>query len=269
MKNASTTQIISDCGTDLRRYLAIVLELFRHQLEVMLHEPLQVMVHLFEPALVVGTFMLFRYAVSPFLAAPIGTSLLFFYVTGFYPKYLFIFVSAIKARGEIAAPHMRFPVAQRLDYIIVHVIITVIEYIIIGLIVFDGLYIFGMTDAIPSNLSAILLSLTCATMLGFGWGMINLVLSRLIWFWSYASVILNRILILFAGAHFVVDFVSPNARYLLSFNPEVHTIALFRTAFYQHYPTTVLDVGYMIQCSVAAVLLGLILERVSRRAENQ
>ena len=178
-------------------------------------------------------------------------------------------MAAIKARGEVGAPHLRFPMAQRLDYVLVHVMLTIADYFVIGLFVFGGLYLFGMTDAIPSDFSVVLLSLSCTAMLGFGWGMMNFVLTRFIWFWSYVAVVLNRVLILFSGAHFVVDFLSPNTRYILSYNPEIHAIALFRTAFYHHYPTTVLDVGYLVKCSVAAVLLGLVLERVSRRAESQ
>jgi capsular polysaccharide transport system permease protein len=269
MKSTSSIRKTTGYGTDLHRYIGIILAIFWHEAEVKRHAPLQLIVHLLEPMIVVATFMVFRYEVSPLITSPYGPSLLFFYVTGFYPKYFFIFISSIKARGQMAAPHLRFPLAQRLDYILVHDMFVIIEYFVVGLVVFGGLYLVGMNDAMPSNLSAMMLAMICSAMLGFGWGMINLVLTRFIWFWNYAAALLNRILIIFAGAHFVVDFVPPNARYLLSFNPEVHTIILFRTAFYRSYPTTVLDVGYMIKCSVAAVLLGLVLERASRRAEGQ
>jgi capsular polysaccharide transport system permease protein len=270
MKSTSVIWKTTGYGTDLHRYMRIILALFWHEVELKRHAPLQVIVHLLEPMLVVATFMVFRYSVSAsFFTAPYGTSLLFFYMTGFYPKYLFIFVSGIKARGQMAAPHLRFPLAQRLDYILVHVMIVIIEYAVVGIFVFGGLYFIGMPDAIPSNFSPVFLALSCSAMLGFGWGIMNLVIARFIWFWTYVATLLNRVLIIFAGAHFVIDFVPPNTRYLLSFNPEVHVISLFRTAFYRSYPTTVLDVGYMIKCSVAAVVLGLVLERVSRRAEGQ
>jgi capsular polysaccharide transport system permease protein len=105
-------------------------------------------------------------------------------------------------------------------------------------------------------------------MMGFGWGILNIVLARSFPAWYYISGAINRTTILISGALFVPDFLNPPVRYVLSFNPELHAIALFRTAFYPYYPTLLLDKTYMLHCSLIAVVFGLVLERVTRRAER-
>jgi capsular polysaccharide transport system permease protein len=54
-------------------------------------------------------------------------------------------------------------------------------------------------------------------------------------------------------------------RYWLSFNPMLHAIILFRTGFYPRYPVYTLDVDYLMYCSIGAVVVGLVIERIFRR----
>ncbi len=269
MKRPTVIQKIASLGTDLRRYGQVILALLWREEEIRRHLPAESLFELLEPLLVLAGIVLLRYMLSREAPAPLGVSVALFYATGFYPKYFFIAIALKKMRASVGSPRQRFPVEQRLDYVIVHIVMRALDYAILGLLVFGCIYFFITADAIPYNFSPLLPALTACAALGFGWGMFNLVLMRLIWFWGYVAVGVNRVLILISGAMFVPDFLSPNLRYFLSFNPELHAIALFRSGFYPQYPNIVLDTTYLTYCAIAAVLLGLLLDRVTKRTEGR
>jgi capsular polysaccharide transport system permease protein len=170
-------------------------------------------------------------------------------------------------KRAIDAPTRRYPVEERLDHILVHLILRVIEYSILGLIVFTIIYVFFTTQALPWKPTAVMQGMIAIVMLGFGWGVFNLVLSKLWRFWIFIFPPLNRILILFSGVLHLVDFMSPTARYVMSYVPLVHAVSLFRMGFYPNQPTLILDTNYLWMCSIIAVATGLALERVTRRSE--
>lgn len=267
MKSASIVQDLLGFGRELRRFLGIILALLWREAEIRRQTPLNSILELFEPLVVIATIGLIRYLIHDVRSlSPLGGSMAFFLITGFYPKYLFLYVSNFMPRGS---PRHRFPIEQRLDYIFVHIIYTVIEHIFFGLVIFGFIYFFITADAMPSDILPIIPALAASTALGFGWGMMNTALTRFLSFWRYFAGGVNRALIIFSGAIFLPDFLPPNVRYLFSFNPEVHAIALFRTAFYPHYPALILDTTYMTNFAIFFVLLGLVLERITRRFEGR
>jgi capsular polysaccharide transport system permease protein len=76
---------------------------------------------------------------------------------------------------------------------------------------------------------------------------------------------INRALLWITGAMFVLDYLPPVTRYWLSFIPTSHAIILFRQAFYPTYPSLILDMNYLIWCSIGSVVVGVVLERGLRR----
>jgi capsular polysaccharide transport system permease protein len=74
-------------------------------------------------------------------------------------------------------------------------------------------------------------------------------------------------MILFSGIFFLADFLPPGPRHVLSFNPMLHAVALFRSGFYPNYPQGLLDTTYLFYCALFAVVLGFVLERVTVRSE--
>jgi capsular polysaccharide transport system permease protein len=75
-------------------------------------------------------------------------------------------------------------------------------------------------------------------------------------------------MIIFAGIIFVIDFLPPTARYVLSLNPLAHAIALFRMGFYPSYPRLIFDGQYLFYSALFAFVLGLVVERITRRTER-
>jgi capsular polysaccharide transport system permease protein len=228
--------------------------------------PVEAILDLLEPVVLIAVMSVASWFLARRNASMLGGPAVLFYSTGFFALYFFIYLSK-RMRGSVPSPRRRFPVERRLDHIVVHIMIKVFDYAILGVLLFGTLYVFFTAQAFPQNFIPIIQACAAIIMLGFGWGITNLVLGRVWWVWPYVEQPLSRCLILFTGVLFLVDFLSPTARYVLSFVPLVHGISLFRLGFYPNYPTLVLDVGYLYACAVFAVVFGLVIERVSRRNE--
>lgn len=252
----------------LRRYLEVLGALLRREEENRRQNPLESFVNLLEPIIMIATLSFMFYFLGRRQVSPLGGPPLLFYSTGFFPLYFFIYISR-RMRGAIDAPQRRFPIEQRLDHIIVHVIMRIIDYTVLGIILFGGIYLFFTDQAIPHNLTPIAWGCLAIIALGFGWGVLTLVLSRTARFWNVVFPAVNRALILFTGVIFLPDVLAPDVRYALSFNPLLHAVQLFRLGFYPQYPAIILDVQYLAYCAVFALFFGLVLERVTRRFEGR
>jgi capsular polysaccharide transport system permease protein len=77
------------------------------------------------------------------------------------------------------------------------------------------------------------------------------------------------VLVIFSGVFFLPDFLYPETRYVLSFNPMMHAVQLLRLGFYPQYPAVALDTDYLALCAILFLLMGLVVERVSRRSEGR
>jgi capsular polysaccharide transport system permease protein len=253
-------------AASLRRHGQIILALLQREEHSRKNNPAESVLDLLEPVLLIGLISFAWWFLGTKNASPLGGSPVLFYATGFFAKYFFIYLSR-RMRGSIESPRRRFPVEQRLDYIVVHIILRVIDYSILGVLVFGTIYFFFSADAYPADMPNVIEACAAIVMLGFGWGMLNLVLMKIFWVWIYLFPAINRSLVIFSGVFFLADFLAPSVRYALSFNPMLHTIMLFRMGFYPHYPTLVFDRRYMWACAIGALLFGLMIERVTRRQE--
>lgn len=267
MKSSLITQEINEFGGAVRRYGRIILALLRREEESRRQAPMESILNLLEPVFLVTLIVLARWSLERLHGAPLGGSVALFYATGFFAKYYFIYLSR-RMRRSVDSPARRFPLEQRLDHILVHIILSTADYLVLGLIGFGFIYVFFTPQALPYNVVPVIEACIAIIMLGFGWGVLNLVMTKALWFWRYFFPPFNRALVLFSGVFFIVDFMSPGVRYMLSFNPMVHAIALFRTGFYPNHPTLVLDTRYLAFCAIGAVVFGLVLERATRRREG-
>jgi capsular polysaccharide transport system permease protein len=253
--------------TSLRRYVQIIIALLDREWESRRREPLESIANLLEPVILIGTLSFFWWFLGRKNSQILGGSPVLFYATGFFAKYFFIYVSR-RMPKQMDSPGRRLPVEHRLDHIFAHMILRVIDYTILGFLVFGIVAIFITDQAIPHDMVLIWQSLVALLMLAFGWGIFNIVMTRFFWIWAHVVPAVNRGLILISGAMFVPDFMAPSVRDVLVWNPVMHAIALFRMGFYQDYPNLLLDTHYLAGCCVAAVAFGLVLERATRRREK-
>lgn len=267
VKHGSVSREIISFGTALRRYLAILLALLRREEESRRAAPIESIVSLLQPVILAGSFSLMRWFFDKMATAPTGGNQFLFYATGFFAHYLFNY-SAQRMRRSVDSPSRRFPIEQRLDHSIVHIILCVIDYSILGVLIFGAIYLLN-AQAAPYEFIPMIQACAAIVMLAFGWGVLNLVMTRAWWAWPHCFSAFNRCLLFLSGSLFLADFLPPNIRYVLSFNPLLHAITLFRMGFYRNQPTLLLDTAYLSYCAIFALIFGLVLERVTRRSEGR
>jgi capsular polysaccharide transport system permease protein len=254
----------------LRTYIRILNALFFKEAALRARAPLDTIVALLEPALLIG-LLIFVFTVSGRrITSPIGGPVELFYATGFFPLYLFLHLSR-RLRAPRAGKHL--PAEQRLDFIIVHVVLRVVDFTVLGFLIFSVLYIVSTDRAIPINIPAILGACIAIVALGFGWLTLNLTIGTLFRqgsrLWPIVFGTVSRSLIIFSGIFYVADFLAPDARYFVSFNPLLHAVQLFRMGFYPQHPTLIFDGAYLALWSLNSVALGLVLERATIRLQER
>jgi len=252
----------------IRRYGQILFALLQREQESRRRAPLESIMDVLEPVVFVALVAILWTFLNRRASAPLGDHALLFIATGFYAKFFWINLSRM-TRATVGAPSRRFPVERRMDYILVHILLTTGNYLVLGF-VGGAIVYFGFTaSAIPSNFVPIVQAMLAIMALGFGWGVITLVLSKYFWPWQYVAAAFNRAMIMFSGIFFLAEFLPPYARTVMSYNPMLHAIALFRTGFYPNYPKGVLDTTYLLYCALIAIFIGLVLERVTLRSEAE
>ena len=256
--NQITSEFIS-FWTALRRYGQLIIAKLRLEEERRRRAPFESFAYLLEPV-ALFTALSLVFLLMNRNAASWGESETLFLGTGIFAKFFFIHVSS---RDRWA--HRRYPVEQWLDDLIVNIILKVFDFTLFGVALFGGMAIFGVSSAIPRNLLPILQAVVCMIMLGFGWGIFSIVMAEAFGIPAFIFSGINRLSMMIEGTLFIVDYLPPESRYLVSFNPLTHVIILFRQGFYPDYPSLTLDTSYLIYCSIFAILLGFVLERATRR----
>lgn len=249
-----------------RRHFVVIAALLRREMIVRLHSPFETFLALGEPLFLI---IAITFAVSLLDRRPAyGPSIALFLSTGFFPYYLFIYISKRMSRA-VELPRARYAPEHGLDYVLVHIIFRIIEYSILGILLFSGLYFFVTPMAAPHDLIPLLGAAAAMVMIGFGVGLTNIALRKLFPFWRFIFPPLARVAMIFTGVHYVADYLSPAVRHVLSYNPLLHAVSLFRTGFYPNYPELILDTRYLAICSIVAVFFGLLIERNFRRIVEQ
>jgi capsular polysaccharide transport system permease protein len=250
-----------------RRYGQILFALLQREQERRRASPLESIADVLEPLALVVVMAFMWSFLNRRTTSPLGDSSVLFIATGFYAKFYWITLAKL-TKATIGTSKRRFPVERRFDYVLVHILLTTGDYLALALVGFGFLYWFYTPTAIPFNWVPIVESMLALIALGFGWGMITVVMTQFFWPWAYFAGLFNRALIFFSGIFFMVEFLPPEPREVMSYNPIMHAIALFRTGFYPNYPTGVLDPTFLFYCSIGAVFIGIVLERITVRFEE-
>ena len=192
-----------------------------------------------------------------------GTSVVLFYSTGILPHYAFVWISTRTKGADTGIA--RFPKIQVLDQVIAQALLemTIILLAMIG--VYTALWLWGIGEAWPSDPGAALSAVAFLGLFGFAVGLINAIVMSFIPLWRPIYHVLIRGALLVSGVFFVPDFMLPRVREWLSWNPMLHGVVWFRSAFYPAYPHHILDKGYIVSLTIIGLAMSLALERATRR----
>ncbi|PYE29400.1 capsular polysaccharide transport system permease protein [Rhizobium sp. PP-WC-2G-219] len=213
-------------------------------------------------------FIIIHWAIFTFMHRHllIGDSLLLFISTGILPVLFFRTISVKTATAlEAAKSVTSIPYVEALDYSLARSFVEFLSFTMMFGLGFVMIYALGLSRfAIPYDFTPIIVCILMLTVFSFGIGLVNSFITFLFHPWKLFWGFFSRVQIFLSAVFFIPEYMPPELRNIVAYNPMMHFVSLFRTGFYPTYPTHLLSVTY-IGCWTAAVLiLGLALERVLR-----
>jgi capsular polysaccharide transport system permease protein len=213
-------------------------------------------------------FILVHWVIFTFLHRQllIGDSLLMFITTGIFPV-LFFRTMSIRAASAIEASKTvtSLPFVEPLDYAIARTFVEFMSFALMFTFFFGMIKAMnGSQFALPYNPMAVFQFAILIALFSLGIGLINSFLIYLFPLWRMAWSMISRVQIFFSAVFYIPEYMPPQLRDIIVYNPILHFVSLFRSAFYPTYPTHLMSMKYMIGWTAAVMLLGLALERSLR-----
>jgi len=216
-----------------------------------------------EPVLVVLLLWLSRNYIRGRMPI-VGTSAMLFYASGALPFYLFQRI-ATRARSVSLEPNRRLPRITAMDVYLAHAALETILWVSMTIAIFFALWMYGIDQAQPANISDCIIALGLLAMMGLGFGMINSVIGRFVPLWTRLYIRFNRILLFASGVFYILDFLPLFLREWLVWSPLIHAVEWFRVGLYGQYPAITLDKAYAVYSAIVLLFVGLTADRATLR----
>jgi capsular polysaccharide transport system permease protein len=198
--------------------------------------------------------------------APLGRSTALFVLTGFVSYFLYS-KTALYVSGAVAGNRnlLALPPIKPYDVIFARVILEASTYLLVGFMMFVGLYFVGIAEAAPADFLTIIEACLLGIGFGLGVGMINIVLSGYFHNWMIVFGIMNFPTWMLSGVWFLPEQLPETYRHWMLYNPIMHVVMLFRMGFYPDYKGEFLDMPYLLTTVGISVALGMSLMKVCAR----
>ncbi len=197
--------------------------------------------------------------------APYGESLNVFFATGLIPTLSFMYISRFMSLSLVLnRPMLAFPAVQVLDIMAARALLEIIaSFIMLSLLI---LLLVSLGESPwPVNPEQALFAYLATILLATGVGILAGVITMFFNFFATLYALLMIIVYVSSGTLFVASALPEALSYGLSWNPIVQAVEWMRTAYYPTYSDRLLDRGYLIGFGLAALCLGLSVERLFRR----
>jgi capsular polysaccharide transport system permease protein len=215
-----------------------------------------------EPLLYIISLSLLFDAISRH--SPFGSSVALFFATGLLPYQLYSRIAgALTTAFDANEALLAYPIVKPVDTLIARALLEIATAALVMILLFGGLVFLAGTPE-PESLHVMVLALVGLSLMGFGIGTINAVISKVFVSWRQVYDVASRPLMLVCGVFFTLDTLPPGARDIVAYIPITHGIELFRSGYYSGYRSTVLDVGYLFVFGLVLCLIGLAAERLMR-----
>ncbi len=220
---------------------------------------------LIEPALHLALYLVFFTLIFK-RHTPIGTSIALFMLSGIVPYFLYsklaTYVSASIGSNRNL---LTLPPVKPLDVVVARVVLEAATYMFVGGLMFFGLYLSGVPEAIPHDLLRVMEACALAIALGLGIGMINIVIVSYFHNWMTIFGMASFPLWVFSGIWYLPEQIPEPYRDYMLYNPILHVVLMFRTGFYWNYNAAFLDTSYVVTVSLLLIATGLAFMQVARR----
>lgn len=196
---------------------------------------------------------------------PVGGSVTVFLLSGLIPWFLYQKVAG-QLMGAIGSNRnlLGLPPVKPLDLLAARATVEAATYLFVAFIMFSIAAIIGFEQAIPCRPLILVSAIAVIVCFSVGVGLINAMITAYLPLWPHIFQLVFGPMYFFSGIWFLPDDVPPPYRDYLTYNPVLHLITWFRLGFYTNYPINYFRPMYAIWWTIALVLLGLVLERLSR-----
>jgi len=196
--------------------------------------------------------------------APVGPSVMLFFVTGVLPFFLF-HKMALHLGGAVRGSQkvLRMPFVAPTDMIAARAVLEGLTWVVVAVILILILMALDLAEP-PAEPATAALAALVTFGLGLGVGLVN-ASAMVLWnSWIHIYGMVTRPLYIFSGIFYSIDQVPSGLQYWLSWNPVLHAVQWFRIGFRADYATSVLDERYLLSWVFGSILLGMCLARVAR-----
>jgi len=195
---------------------------------------------------------------------PFGNSMLLFFSTGVLPFQLFRHVgnqlaSAFNANQAL----LTYPIVQPIDTILARAILEIATSLFVMLIVFGAIIVTG-NGQLPNDVMRIIEALLLLSLIGFGYGLMSAVIITRINSWQHVSRLIMTPLMFLSGIFFSLDSVPTRLRDIVSWNPILHGVEMFRDGYYSNYRGVQIDAFYLATFGIGLTFIALTMERTIR-----
>jgi capsular polysaccharide transport system permease protein len=211
--------------------------------------------------------IVFKFAIQG--KPPLGDSFFFFYFTGLIPYLLFIHTSSHVGHAILQnRPLLQLPMVTNLDAILARGLLELITEVAVALMFIAAFVMLGV-DAVPHNFGNAAGALAVAWILGLGVGAVNAVVNVYTSAWHHIFSVIQRLLYFCSGIFYVPAMMPESVRDIFSWNPLLHCVDWFRTAFFVGYEPRWLNTSYPTIVALAMLAVGLAVEAALRRRLRQ
>ncbi len=195
---------------------------------------------------------------------PYGDSIVFYMFTGMFAFTLYRTIhTRVAAALDANRGLLAYPIVRPVDTLLARAGLES-AFQLTAFIVFSSGFIWVGYANFPARPNELLLAIGIIILLGFGTGVTSMVLRSLWSAWATIDGIIARTLFFISGIFYQVEFLPPQVRDALSWNPLVHAVEWVRYCVFHGYTSQILDREYLMFWALGASVFGLAMERLRR-----
>lgn len=207
-----------------------------------------------------GAILLLSIGFSLLVRAPsLGNNFFLFYASGYLTFNMYQQLSITIARSVMfSKPLLFYPAVTWADAVLARFILNALTSAMVSIIIL--ILIFALLQTRTNiDIGPVLLSLLLATLLGGGVGVMNCALSGLYPTWDLIWSIATRPLFIGSAIFYIYEDMPRTVQEVLWYNPLVHISGLMRSGIYPTYVPEYVSLPFVMICSLATMVLGLLL----------
>jgi capsular polysaccharide transport system permease protein len=194
----------------------------------------------------------------------LGTSPAVFWGTGILPYILCLYPNRmIMTSVQQGRSLLYFPIVKSFDIILARGILEIATALWVTVIFCIVLLLFGV-DIVPLSYSDLMAAILASIFLGFSMGWINAVIYSMMPAWGIVVAMTMLVMYFTAGIFFLPTTMPQQIQDILWFNPLLHAVEWFRSAYFEGYGYGLLDRTYLLSFALVLLFCGTLLERLLR-----